>query len=132
MAAEHSEDIVEVRHQDYAVPSLLPESQYPPLEVDDDLFTLLNTDFANEYLQPVTPHISHTEGESGTHETGVEDSDDDDLAFSIEVIDLDNEQELEDRGFGNEEQVHIASDSHKWKIDHSKGEHRLAGMRSSS
>jgi len=65
-------------------------------------------------------------------ENGMEDSEDDDFASSGGVIDLHDEQELEEGGFGDEEEVHVASDSHKWKIDHTKGEHKLAGVPSPS
>lgn len=133
MTAQHfEEDIIGIQHQDYSVPSLIPDNSNPPIEDDESLFAFFNYEFPNEGLQPVTPHISHAARGSGVHENGAEDSEDDDLGPSSEVIDLDDEQELEERGFGDEEEVHIASDSHKWKIDHSKGEHRLAGMPLSS
>ena len=41
---------------------------------------------------------------------------------------LDNESEAEYGGFGDEEQVVVASDSYRWKINHSKGDHRLKGQ----
>lgn len=39
------------------------------------------------------------------------------------------EQEFEDGSFGDEEEVVVASDSYSWRIDHSKGEHKLNGKK---
>ena len=41
---------------------------------------------------------------------------------------LENESEGENDGFGNDEQVVVASDSYRWKINHSKGDHKLKGQ----
>ena len=35
--------------------------------------------------------------------------------------------EVDDGSFGDNEQVNVAADSYTWKIDHSKGHHKLRG-----
>jgi hypothetical protein len=132
MMARDSEDSVGIQHPDYIDLLFNTENPYPPVDIDEGLFTFVNNDLSNEHSQPMTPHVDHARRvPGGNADDDVEDSDDDDLAFSNEVIDLNDEQELEERGFGDEEEVYIACESHKWKIDHTKGEHRLAGMWSS-
>jgi len=76
----------------------------------------------------LTTYSNYTERGLGTYEdncNSIEDSDDDNVSLSHQAND---EQGLEDGGFGDEEQVHIASESRNWKIDHAKGEYRLAGI----
>jgi hypothetical protein len=41
---------------------------------------------------------------------------------------IDDERDLENVSFGDDEQVDVASESYSWKIDHSKGEHKLKGI----
>jgi hypothetical protein len=101
----------------------------PPIEVDGGLFTFINDEIAYESSLSLA---GRTQRSSGAHEDGTGDSEDDESASGDDAINVDNEQELEQRGFGDEEEVHIASDSHRWKIDLTKGEYRLAGMLLSS
>jgi hypothetical protein len=35
---------------------------------------------------------------------------------------------LDDGSFGDEEEVDVAADSYAWKIDHTKGQHKLRGV----
>ena len=41
---------------------------------------------------------------------------------------IDDEQDPESGSFGDDEQVDVACESYSWKIDHSKGEHKLKGI----
>lgn len=52
--------------------------------------------------------------------------DNEDGLYSDKTTTLD-EGEEEDSSFGDGEHVNIASDLYRWKIDHSKGNHRLKG-----
>lgn len=36
--------------------------------------------------------------------------------------------ESEDGNFGDDELVEVAADSYTWKVDHSKGDHKLRGL----
>lgn len=99
-----------------------------PFEIGPDLLQLLNTEFGNEGAAFPPDGELGTYGNSDSSEAG---SDDEDADHSRLAPAPANEQDFEDGGFGDEEQIYIASDSHRWKIDHTKGEHRLAGMRSS-
>lgn len=55
------------------------------------------------------------------------DSDNDDGLYDRRTSTVD-EQDLENVSFGDDEQVDVASKSYSWKIDHSKGEHKLKGI----
>lgn len=103
-------------------------SRHPSLEQDDDFSAVFDA-FINENIEP-TPDTPRIERELPTYENDVEDSENDDLGLNSEVT---NSYDKQDDGeFGDDEQVDIASDSYKWKIDHTEGEYRFAGTRSSS
>ena len=56
--------------------------------------------------------------------------DGEDGLFNTEAV---AEPAIDDDGsFGDEERVDIADDSYSWKIDHTKGEHKLRGIPISS
>lgn len=105
------------------------ECSPPLLEADDNLFAFINDELAYDSAPPLSGSAQES---LVPHEDGTGDSEDDESASGDNAITIDNEQELEQRGFGDDEEVHIASESHRWKIDHTKGEHRLAGMLSPS
>jgi hypothetical protein len=55
------------------------------------------------------------------------DSDNNDGLYYEDTL-SDAGSELEDSGFGNDDdQVIVASDAYSWKINHSKGDHKLRG-----
>ena len=57
-------------------------------------------------------------------------SDNEDGLFNSEAV---TEPGIDDDGsFDSEERVDIADDSYSWKIDHTKGEHKLRGIRTQS
>jgi hypothetical protein len=72
---------------------------------------------------PITLSANDSDNESTTSES----SDDDGVYQGDTEVLLDNANEAENGAFGDEEQDIVASDSYRWKIKHSRGDHRLKG-----
>ena len=74
---------------------------------------------ADQGYRPIGEHVA---GERTEVNDGI--GEDDDGVFSEAVQNSDDD---EDTGFGDGEHVEIASRQYQWKVDHSKGEHKLRG-----
>jgi hypothetical protein len=91
----------------------------------------LNDNLLDDILHDdISPDDVSLDRESGINEVSDSDFDrdldnDDGLHYRRSI---DDERDLENISFGDDEQVDVASESYSWKIDHSKGEHKLKGI----
>jgi hypothetical protein len=104
------------------------------IELDDNSLDDISLDdgsLDNISLDNISPDNVSLDRESGINEVSdsdfSRDSDDDDGLYYRRTS-IDDERDLENVSFGDDEQVDVASESYSWKIDHSKGEHKLKGI----
>lgn len=127
----------------YRSPSALDGKFFPiglvGVLIDTDMIFLIELDDislddispGNISLDNISPDDVSFDRESGINEVSdsdfSRDSDDDDGLYYRRTS-IDDERDLENVSFGDDEQVDVASESYSWKIDHSKGEHKLKGI----
>lgn len=94
---------------------VLPEDAFPA----DDAF--LDGGVVLEELLPPSSQPANFQGRVDEDENEAEDDDDGLYTDTLPPS-------LDDGSFGDDEEVDVAVDAQSWKIDHSKGQHKLRGV----